>query len=120
MNCTTNSEDAAEAPVDGTCANPGEFDDQAQVIMDVYPAFDVDVLPAATQCDGYAKNTLGLTPTKYTVSLADFLSSTYNLGVAAPGEGICTKITMSLPASADNASQGDYVNFDADFLLTQV
>lgn len=120
--CTTNSEALEEGSgVNGSglptnmsaCGSAGELSSQATVqILASGPVANAASCP---NTGGY-----GSTTPSGTGTLASQPSKTFQLGELAPGEGICVRMEMSLPAGATDIVQGDDVTFDWRFDLNQV
>lgn len=119
--CTTNSEAIAEGS--GTngaglptnlsiCGAGGELSSQATVQI-------LKSAPVANK--SFCENTgiYGSTTPSGTGLLNAQPAKTFQLGTLAPGEGVCVRMEMSLPSSADNATQGDLAAFDWHFDLVQ-
>lgn len=127
--CTTNSESVAESDAD--CNPGGEFTEHAEVWSQIYSGIDLVAFEAyqatlpggKAQCDGYAKNVLGMSAPQVITPLDTWASTVHDLGTnLAPGEGTCVKLTIKMvdtgPGAQDEA-QGDYATFDMRFDLTQ-
>lgn len=121
--CTTNSEALAEAPADvdshgnptnplNDCGTVGELSSEATVQILVSDP------TTATSCPNtgiYHSATPSGTGT-----LASQTSKTFTLasGLTA-GQGVCVRMEMTLPTTADNKVQGDKASFDWLFNLAQ-
>ena len=116
--CTTASEGVAEGT--SNCVdNGGELSQQAKLSVKVAPP------PVGGDCSA-ATGFVDLTPignpgggntpllsvvNNHTYLLADHLT---------PGQGVCVRVRTFLPTSATNSVQGDIVDYDTHFDLTQV
>jgi predicted ribosomally synthesized peptide with SipW-like signal peptide len=110
--CSSNSEEVADPTCVDDAPNTGEFGAQAHHQWLRKSAGS----PLACGSTGYGK----LNPSTHSDTLAQSLARTYDLGDLGPGEGVCLRMVTSLPIGADNAVQGDSVDFDVRFDLTQV
>jgi hypothetical protein len=108
--CTTNSEQQAEG---GACGTEGELSDQARVqILVSDPVNDASSCPNTGIYHSATPSGTG--------TLAEQTAKTFSLGDLSAGQGICVRMEMSLPTTADNKSQGDDATFDWRFDLNQV
>lgn len=116
--CTSTS---SEIAVDGDCndtATDGEFDDQARINVNTsQPTTDPNACSSAHP-RGAQQAPISLR------ALYDGRGTPISLldpGVyLGPNEYICVAMGLQMPASANNASQGDSASFDLTFLLDQV
>ena len=94
----------------------GDFDDDARVVINVTAPGT-----AADACDrpagGLGGVWNGVVTLRQLASMGpvDLLKG----GTLGQGQGICVRMAIALPASVDNASQGDSSDFDVRFDLTQ-
>ncbi|MGH8965648.1 MAG: hypothetical protein ACRDXB_10020 [Actinomycetes bacterium] len=117
--CTSTS---SEIAVDGDCndtATDGEFDDQARIIVNAsQPTTDPNACDSSLHPRGSRQGPISLR------SLYDNRGTPVNLldpGVyLGPDQYLCVAMGINMPASANNASQGDSASFDLTFLLDQV
>ena len=117
--CTSTN---SEADIDPNCndeTSEGEFLHQAVLGVNVsQPTTDI-----ANACDssahprGQVQKAIPLSELrgKTAAEALDLLRG----DTLAPGEGICVGMGLSMPATANNASQGDSASFDLKFLLDQ-
>jgi len=115
---TTNSEgDVDPDTTPGTDPNGsanlfGEFDDQATLVVNV----SAPGAPGSV-CSAAAGNVYSGTLRAAAGTPVDL---TPGATVVNPGQGVCVRMAVGLPASANDASQGDDAQFDVRFDLTQV
>lgn len=124
--CTTNSEAVAEKPANvgpnglplnplNDCGTTGELSDQADVqVLVSDPVASIADCPNTGIYHSATPSTVGST-------LADLAGgTTFQItNDLDAGEGVCVRMEMSMPTSADNSAQGDDVSFDWRFDLTQ-
>lgn len=120
--CTTNSEADAEDPAapysteadvdSAACGTVGELSSEATVQI---------LASAPVSSPSSCPNTgiYGSTTPSGTGTLASQVGKTFQLGTLDPGQGVCVRIEMSLPAGASNAVQGDDVAWNWQFDLNQ-
>jgi len=127
--CTTNSEALAEAPQDvdvhgmptnplNDCGTVGELSHEAKLSVKVgapvngscTTAVLTDLTPIGNP-NGEGNTPFLSTANNQTYLLADHLN---------PGDGICVRVRTFLPTNADDKVQGDIVDYDTHFDLTQV
>lgn len=118
--CAGNS----EADVDD-CATvgEGEFDDQARIIVNASNVIpNIDSVSNACDSSLYPRGAR-----QSSISIRDFFAGgpinvlpAADLNGLQAGEGVCVSLGINLPVAADNAVQGDDVDFDLTFLLDQL
>lgn len=125
--CETNSEAVAEGATEAQAAagnysnaacnaettSGGEFSQQANIKIEATDP------TTAGNCGQAGSASLPWNEV-YNGGLASAFGSSITLGDVAPGEGRCVRMTVSLPTSANNASQGDSSTFDVRFDLAQI
>lgn len=110
--CTSTSSEFAVDPDCNDTATPGEFIDEAMLIVNTTtPSTNPDA------CSLPHGNVQG------PISLVDFRDQTAStplaVGSLAPGQYVCVAMGLSMPITATNASQGDSASFDLKFMLNQ-
>ena len=116
--CTSTNSEAAVDPNCNDMTSEGEFIDQARIIVNASQP-TTDLANACSDPRGSRQGPISLRALRdnSAASPVNLLDPGVTLG---PGEGICVAMGINLPASADNATQGDSASFDLKFLLDQV
>jgi alternate signal-mediated exported protein len=112
--CTTRSEGVAEGVNAGAdCGTVGELSQQLRV--DINKA----AVPAGGDCTKAAYTYGPSGEVSNYVLLKDMVDAAKAVTTLSPAEGVCLRVEMYLPDSADNKIQGDEVSFNWRFDLDQ-